>query len=662
MRAVICGGAAVMMTAAPAALPGAVAAGASPAGQDGHLQITLAADGSTHARQGEAFHLTAYALNKSSSEVMATIKLRVHPVGGGRGVPFEDWMVMLPPGGFEQTHETVTSATWYGQQGPFQVDATMGKSVLASLPYTVDPPAVQSPTFADATMDAGIDTMLPMAMCSRFVSGAAWGDVNSDGALDLYVPNQEGPAQLWINDGHGHFTDQAAARGVDGGGTVGLGATFVDYNNDGAEDLYVANDGPNRLYMNDGTGHFTDVTAQAGVGGNATSSSASWGDFNGDGYVDLYVTNYTPCDGNQEQSAQDVLYRNNGDGTFTDVTSWLGPPKITEGAGFEAAWFDYNGDGRVDLYLANDHIGLSSPGNKLWRNDGPGQDGTWMFTDVSETSGANWIISDMGIGIGDTNNDGMQDMALSNMMGNYLGMNEPDGTFTNMAPEAGVDRPMQKAMAMAVTWGLGFADLNLDGWLDLYVNAGDMPMMMSRPGSGPAGSDGPGGGGMGGGMMMMDYQPNQLYANLGNGHFADLSAPSGANKSSPMIISRGLAFADYDRDGRMDIFVVNQESMSTLYRNTTPMGANHWLEVKAVGTTSNRDACGATVVATVGTMKLTREVFCGSVGLGSGSDTALHFGLGGASKVSSLVIMWPSGKRQVLNNVKANQYLTVVES
>jgi len=635
----------------PTALPGVLtAANASTSGSDGHLQVTLAADGSTNARQGEAFHLTAYALNKSSSEVMATIKLRVHPVGGGRGVPFEDWMVMLPPGGFEQTHQAVVSATWYGSQGPFQVDATMGKSVLASLPYTVDPPAVQAPTFSDVTMTTGIDSNLPMAMCSRLVSGAAWGDANGDGSLDLYVPNQEGPAQLWINDGHGHFTDQAADRGVTDDGSVGMGAVFADYNNDGAEDLYVANDGPNRLYMNDGTGHFTDVTAKAGVAGNGLTFSASWGDFDGDGYVDLYVTNYVHCQGNHDESTADVLYHNDGDGTFTDVTSWLGPPHITDGPGFQAAWYDYNGDGRLDLYLGNDHLGLSSPGNQLWRNDGPGANGTWLFTDVSESSGANWIISDMGVGVGDTNNDGMLDMALSNMGPTYLAMNEGDGTFTDMAHDAGVDRPMQKAMAMAVTWGLGFADLNLDGWLDLYVNAGDMPMMA---GDAPAGRDG---------MMMMDYQPNELYANLGDGRFADLSAPSGANKSSPMIVSRGLAFADYDRDGRMDIFVVNQGSMSMLFRNTTPMGSNHWLEVKAVGTVDNRDACGAKVTATVGMMKLTRVVFCGSVGEASGSDTTVHFGLGGYGHVDSLVIMWPSGKRQVLKNVKADRYMTVMES
>ena len=616
----------------------------------GGLQITLTPNGSTHAPQGEPFGFTAYATNTSNEEVMATVKLRVHPQGDThRGTPFEDWMVMLEPGGFEQLPQAVISSMWYAQQGPMKIDATVKKSLLASLPYTVDPPRVQAPVFADVTKADGITTSLPMAMCSRFVSGAAWADVNGDGALDLYVPNQEGLGQLWINDGSGHFTDEATARGVDNAGSVGMGATFVDYNNDGAEDLYLANDGPNKLYRNDGTGHFTDVTAQAGVAGNATSSSASWGDFNGDGYVDLYVTNYTPCENDQQKSVYDVLYRNNGDGTFTDVTAWLGPPKVTEGAGFEAAWFDYNGDGRPDLYLANDHIGVSSPGNKLWRNDGPGQGGTWMFTDVSESSGANWVISDMGIGLGDPDNNGTLDMALANMGPNYLAMNEGDGTFTNMAHDAGVDRPMQMAMAMSVTWGLGFGDLNLDGWEDLYVNAGDMPMMMGPGGRAPAHP---------GDMMMMDYQPNELFANLGGGRFADLSVPSGA---STLAVSRGLAFADFDRDGRLDMFVVNQDSMSNLYRNVTSMGKNHWLEVKAVGTMSNRDACGAMVTATVGTMKLTREVFCGSVGLGSGSDTTLHFGLGKATSVDSLVIKWPSGTKQTLRNVKVDRYMTVVE-
>src|SRR5439155_14835200 len=297
----------------------------------------------------------------------------------------------------------------------------------------------------------------------RFGTGAAWGDANGDGRLDLYVPDERGPAQLWIQDSPGHFRDEAASRGVDNRGRVGMGAEFVDYDSDGDSDLYVVNDGINRLYQNDGTGHFTDVAAQAGVADPGAGPSAAWGDYDNDGSLDLYVVNYADC---TSHAQPDKLFHNEGDGTFTDQTSLLGPPDATTGEGFQAAGFDFDGDGDQDLYLANDKLPKGMPGNRMWRNDGAGGGGEWTFTDISELSGTNWIMAAIGIGIADFDHDLDLDFAVSNIEGNVLARNNRDGTFTDVARSARVDRPFQFAGRHSITWGLSFYDVNLDGWED----------------------------------------------------------------------------------------------------------------------------------------------------------------------------------------------------
>jgi len=242
-------------------------------------------------------------------------------------------------------------------------------------------------------------------------------------------------------------------------------------------------------------------------------------------------------------------------------------------------------------------------------------------------------MNSMGIGVADYDRDLDLDFAVSNIGANVLARNEGDGTFTDVAASAGVDRPTKDAEDGSITWGLAFADLNLDGWEDLYVNAGALTYNQD--------------------------QPNEVFANAGrDGRFLDLSAPSGA---ADPAASRGLALADYDRDGRVDVLLVDQGGKVHLLRNVTPLGGRHWLEVRLAGSASNPDGCGAHLVFTSAIGSMMREKFCGSTGLSSGSDPAVHVGLGSASTVGRLVIDWPSGAEQVLGDVAADQLLTVRE-
>ena len=266
----------------------------------------------------------------------------------------------------------------------------------------------------------------------------------------------------------------------------------------------------------------------------------------------------------------DTLYRNNGDGTFTDVTEYLGEGS-TDGAGFAATWFDYNGDNRLDLYLANDFVGVSPDHNRLWRNDGPASGGGWRFTDVSDESGTAFWMNTMGIAVGDVERDGDLDMALSNITANKYVRN--DGAVFVEDPAGGIGRPLQQADTESITWGGGFHDLNLDGWEDLYFAAGNFLR----------------------GVREVGEQPNELFVNRDGATFLDVSAATGADDPAD---SKGVAFADYDSDGDLDLFVVNQGGTPRLLRNVTPIAdSNHWLQVDTVGTISNRDGCGARVVA-----------------------------------------------------------------
>jgi hypothetical protein len=367
----------------------------------------------------------------------------------------------------------------------------------------------------------------------------------------------------------------------------------------------------------------------AGVAGATDDVGAAWGDYDNDGNLDLYVVSNSPC-APPLMYQQDRLLHNEGDGTFTDQTSLL-PASSTMGAGYQAAWFDYDGDGDQDLYLANDRWGPAPDANHLWRNDGPGPKDQWLFKDVSTESGAGYFINSMGIGVADIDRDLDLDFAVSNIGGNVMARNNGDGTFTEVAATVGVQRRLVESGTSSVTWGLSFTDLNLDGYEDLFVAAGS--------------------------IYDQSNQPNQVFVAAGNGTFLDLSALSGAADEE---VGRGIAIADYDRDGLPDVYVVNRYGSPILYHNVTA-APRHWLGVRLAGTASNRDGCGTRLTLSAGAGRQLREAFCGSVGLSSGSDAVVRFGLGSASTVDRLVITWPSGRRQVLKNVAADRILDVTE-
>jgi enediyne biosynthesis protein E4 len=618
-----------------------------PAAKAGTVTVTLIPKSPTTLPQGMAFEFTVKVENPDAVSHEVTVVERLAPVGGSSRVDFVQNEPTIPPGETRFFNHDIVTAQYFSEIGAFVITAMLDGAPAATLSFDVTPATVVPPTFDDVTQETGVGTpAVPAPVCDGQLSaGAAWADYDNDGHLDLYVPHPDAPAKLFMNDGTGHFTDRAGPAGVTNSDSIGRAAVAGDYDNDGDQDIYVVNEGPARLYRNNvsqGQNTFTDVTFAAGVANDehdpSFGTSASWGDYDEDGLLDLYVTNYATCEG---VGQADKLYHQEPDHTFTDRTFLLEgspdclPAGCTTGYGFQAAWFDYDRDLDLDLYLANDFNTWYIPNpdtNRLWRNNGNG-----TFTEVSdEANAAPPDLQSMGIGIADTDGDLDLDLAISDIRGNKALRNN-GGTFVEISDGANLDRPWEFAGIAAITWGLAFHDFNLDQSEDLYVAAGAILV----PGQG---NQGP--------------RYNQLFVNAGGGVFADLSKLSGADTGRH---SRGVALADYDRDGWMDMYVVNHDSGPILYRNTTGMPGRHWIEVDPVGTVSNRDGCGAVVVVWVGGKRMMRQVFCGSVSLGSGHDPYVHFGLGSATKIDKMLILWPSGERQVRRNVPADRDIRVFE-
>lgn len=341
--------------------------------------------------------------------------------------------------------------------------------VPASLPGK--PLAAASPTTPSPTLFTNVNATAGIAAARQDVQekliGQAWGDYDRDGWLDLYVTDSGGPNTLFHNNGNGTFTVSPLSASVSLPDAVSSGVTFADYDNDGWPDLYVLNWGANVLYHNDGGAGFTDVTAAAGVGDIGQGKSAAWGDYDKDGFLDLYVANWAcyPDCGRPSTGERDLLYHNNGDGTFTDISSVLGG-KIM-GAGFAVSFTDYDNDGDLDIYLVNDEF-INPVGNALWRNDGPGCD-AWCFTDVSTESGTNTTVMGMGLATADYDNDGDMDFYFSNAGPMTLLQNRGDGTFVDAAATAGVDLSTD-----VIGWGAVFLITTMMAgktfiWLSLTV-------------------------------------------------------------------------------------------------------------------------------------------------------------------------------------------------
>ncbi|MEW6285101.1 MAG: FG-GAP-like repeat-containing protein [Chloroflexota bacterium] len=485
------------------------------------------------------------------------------------------------------------------------------------LRYAAQHPVEEPPIFADVSRRAGIVNNRVAGI--EMSAGIAWGDYDNDGWIDLYVTDPIGKNTLYRNNGDGTFSLSPLADQVALFNTYSQGATFADYDNDGWKDLLVVNWGQDHLFHNEQGKGFVEVSRRAGIVDDRNSKSASWGDYDNDGFLDLYIANWScyPKCGRQFDGEPDRLYHNNGDGTFTEVTHLLNGG--VSGAGFIASFTDYDNDGDLDIYLVNDEF-INPIGNKLWRNDGAGCGG-WCFTQVAKEANADSKVFGMGLAPGDYDNDGDVDFYYSNVGPMELLQNQGDGTFKNVAKEAGVNFPM------GIGWGAVFLDYDNDGWRDLYLAVADT-------------------------ADHKDVGANQLFHNNADGTFTPVACN---NESTDIRMSIGVAYADYDHDGWVDLVVGNLDEGYRLYKNQQGQtSGNHWLAIELLGAGPvNRDAVGTRVYVTAGGVTQMQEVILGSSVM-AGNDLAQYFGLGG-ERSAQVRIRWSDGTEQVIQNVEADR-------
>jgi len=480
--------------------------------------------------------------------------------------------------------------------------------------------------------------------------GAAMLDYDQDGYMDIYVcsgkwletfskgkkPNFKTENHLFHNLKNGTYEDVTEKAGV-GGDSYGMGVTVGDFNNDGFPDLFVSNYGPNVLYRNNGDGTFKDVTKRAGIaGGKECSVGAVWLDYDNDGLLDLYVANYLFFDPTYKyfyapdgfpgpmayEVEADVLYHNKGDGEFEDVTKAMGITDI-DGRGMGVGAADYDDDGFVDIYVANDHSF-----NYLWHNDaGKG------FTDKGTMSGTAFgqngegTVS-MSVDFADYNGDGLLDLFVSDDKYCSLFENIGNGVFGDKSYPAGI----AMAAGQYVGWSSSFFDYDNDGDADIFK--------------------------INGALKHLYGQEDQLFENIGGGNFSDVSVDRGKYFTEEFV-GRGACFGDYDNDGDFDAFIVNLNERPNFLRNNKG-NQNNWLILNLIGQTSNRDGIGSRIKLTSGGQVQTTQKRSTS-GYLSQNDPRLHFGLGKNEVVEQIEIKWPSGQVQVLEKVKTNQILTVQE-
>ncbi|MGD0520805.1 MAG: CRTAC1 family protein [Terracidiphilus sp.] len=534
----------------------------------------------------------------------------------------------------------------------------------AASPASATASATQSPLhpvirFEDASDKAGINFTHSFgsrqlgSLLEGTGAGCIWFDYNNSGLESLYVVNgrplddsmhpyplKEKPVppphnHLYRNDGNGHFTDVTEKSGLDPD-MYGMAVTAADYDNDGFEDLLVTGYGKTILYHNDGNGHFTDVTAKAGIKVDGWAISSTWLDYDKDGCVDLFVGRYVKFDPKYRayyaadnypgpldyEGTTNQLFHNNCDGTFTDVTEKSGiGAYVGRTMGVTAA--DFDNDGWDDIYVANDRTE-----NFLFHNK---HDGT--FEEIGNETGTAFgqngeSTSSMGPVFVDLEGRGWLDLWVTDGHYNRLLHNTTKMGFEDIGAETGISQ----ANAQYVSWGTGVYDFDNDGLLDILIFHG--------------------------GLIHLIPQEHTLFRGIGNGKFADVSREAGPVMSE-RTTARGACFADYDNDGKVDAYVVNLGAKGTLLHNVST-DTGHWIELKLVGTKSNRDGIGARVEVFAAGKRHTAERVAGS-GYLSQDDGRLHFGLGAAATIDKLMVHWPSGREQMLEKLSVDRVLTVEE-
>ena len=541
--------------------------------------------------------------------------------------------------------------------------ASIITTIFISFQYCVPVSAEQ--IFVDVTESAGLtfvhtDGRSGLRLFNEFLgSGGGFFDYDNDGELDIYLvngaiqtdspSNQAQPNTLYRNNGDGTFTDVTKETGV-GSTAYGIGATVGDYDNDGDLDLYVTNFGEDQLYRNNGDGTFSDITTSAGVGNPDWGTSCAFADVDNDGHLDLYVANYavyTPksdirceergvhvyCGPHAYPAVHDTFYKNKGNGTFTDASHLYQLPNLYPQHGLGVTFGDYDTDGDIDLYVANDQ----DP-NFLFQNNGNGN-----FLEVALISGVCYNDmgkeeAGMGTDFGDYDNDGRLDLTVSNYQTetNTVYRNHDGTFFTDNTIASGIAEVTHGYLG----WGIRFFDYDNDGHQDIFVANGhlmDNITALEKHVSYP--------------------QKNLLFKNIGDGTFVNITSETDGLALEK--VSRGAAIGDYDNDGDLDILVTNCNQRPDLLQNVVG-NQNNWIQIQAVGQKSNRSGIGAKIKVVTETHVQYREVQSGGSYL-SFHDLRAHFGVGKAEQIEHLEIRWTSGHIDTETHLPVNRRFIAVE-